>query len=141
MLSSVSFFRGIVKTNTKLIYGENWISTNEAGRATLISCSEAGPTPGHIVMFGVGTCMGACLKFLLEKSGIKFTDINVETEANWTGTPNRITDLKLNITTDADIDQEKLNKLINQAEEKLCSVAATLKNKAKVEAVGTIKHK
>ena len=140
MLSSSSFFREITKTNTKLIYGQNWFSTNESGRASLISCSETGPNPGDIVMFGIGACMGACLKFLLEKSGITYTDINVETAATWSGSPERITDLKLNVTTDANIDQEKLDNLINQAEEKLCSIAATLKHGAKVEAVGTIKH-
>ena len=139
MLSSVSF-RDITKTTTKLIYGPNWFSTNEAGRSSVISCSETGPNPGDILMFGIGACMGASLKFLLEKSGIKYSDINVETAATWDGHPERITELKLNVTTDAEVDQEKLNKLINQAEEKLCSIAATLKYPTKVEATGTLTH-
>ena len=130
MLSTASSFlrNETHKATAHLIQGLEWFTTNKDGMGAIMTTGPgSSPTPPDYVLMALGACAGNGLKFLFDKAGTKYTNIDIEVQGTWTDKPQRrIGEITLAVTTDADIDEGKLNELVAQVEAKMCPVAGTL---------------
>ena len=142
MLSSGFLRNETHKATAHLIHGLEWFTTNKDGMGCVMTTGPgSAPTPPDYVLMALGACAGNGLKFLLDKQGTKYTNLDVEVQGTWTDKPQRrIGDIKLTVTTDADIDEDKLDKLVAQVEAKMCPVAGTLHTPPHVTTKGIVKH-
>jgi uncharacterized OsmC-like protein len=84
---------------------------------------------------GLGACAGNGIKFFLAKSGKQVRSISVQVEADWANEPQRrFSDIRMKVKCDTEIPKDELQKILDQATEKMCPVAGTLLTKPNISA-------
>lgn len=116
------------KATAKLIHGLEWFTTNKDGKGCVMTTGPgSAPTPPDYVLMALGACAGNGIKFSLDKMGKKYTKLDIEVLGTWTDKPQRrLGDIKLVVSTDADIPKAKLEEIVHTVETKTCPVAGTL---------------
>jgi uncharacterized OsmC-like protein len=117
-----------VRVHTQNIFGEEWFCTDRNGKGIVTTTGDgSAPTPPDYLLMGLGACAGNGIKFFLAKSGKTVKSISVQVEADWANEPQRrFSDIRLKVRCDADVSKEELQKIVDQAAEKMCPIAGTL---------------
>jgi uncharacterized OsmC-like protein len=136
MLSRAFARRASVRVHTQNIFGDEWFCTDRNGKGIVTTTGDgSAPTPPDYLLMGLGACAGNGIKFFLAKSGKAAKSISVQVEADWANEPQRrFSDIRLKVRCDADISKEELQKIVDQATEKMCPIAGTLLTKPNISA-------
>lgn len=145
MLSGITNFarNQSFKSVAHHIKGLEWFTTNKDGKSAIMTTGPgSAPTPPEFVCMALGACAGNGIKFLLDKQGIKFTNLDVEVDAEFSNKPQtRVSDMALTVKTDADIEEDLLSEIVKQVEAKMCPVAGTLHTPPKITTKAIVMHK
>ena len=135
MLSSVGLFSRGDKATAKLIHGLEWFTVNKDGKGCVMTTGPgSAPTPPDYLLMGLGACAGNGIKFLLDKNGIKYTKLEIEVNSDWEYKPQkRLDNIRIGVSTDAECDHEKFEKIVQQAEQGICPIAGTLLHTPKIK--------
>ena len=130
------------KATAHLIQGLEWFTTNKDGMGAIMTTGPgSSPTPPDYVLMALGACAGNGIKFMLDKQGTKYTNLDVEIQGTWTDKPSRrIGEITLTLTTDADIDEGRLNQIVAQVEDRMCPVSGTLHTPPRITTKAIVKH-
>lgn len=128
-------------THAHNIIGGEWFCTDNNGRGIICSTGNgSGPSPVNYVLMALGACSGAGIKFNLEKRGKTVRSLDIDITGDWSRNPSlHIGDIKLNVTVDADIDPKLFSQIVEDVENKFCSVAGTLLNKVNITSSAVVK--
>lgn len=130
-----------VHAHTRNIAGSEWFCTDNEGRGIVCSTGNgSAPSPINYLLMALGACSGAGIKFNLEKRGKKVKSLDIDVTGNWTRNPSlHISDIQLNVSVDADVDQQLFSQIVDEVENKFCPVAGTLINKVKITSSAVVK--
>ena len=118
----------IWKAHSHYIVGDEWWCTDNQGRGIITTAGMgSAPTPPDLLLMGLGACAGNGIKFNLEKRGKTVKSLDVQVEGEWSPTPVRhISEIRMKVIADVDMDQDQLSKLVDEVKEKMCPVAGTI---------------
>lgn len=123
------------------ILGDEWFCTDKNGQGIICSAGNgSAPSPINYLLMSLGACTGSGIKFNLEKRGKKVRSVDIDITGDWTREPSlRIGDIQLNVTVDADIDQELFSKIVDEVTNKFCPVAGTLLHATNIKSSAVVK--
>lgn len=106
-----------------------YFCTDNNGHGAIITTGEgASATPPDFLLMALGACLSNGIKFNIEKRGKKIKNLDIDVFGEWSSKPsNHISDIKLKITAETDVDKELFAKIVKEAEDKMCPVSATLR--------------
>ncbi|EAY04146.1 hypothetical protein TVAG_125860 [Trichomonas vaginalis G3] len=122
--------RSFAKITTKLVDGFDWISKNEEGKSMIFSTGDNGkyPDPPEALVMALGACAGATVKSIFDFKKYKYSKLDLDLEYEYTKVPQtRVETINVTINTDAEIEPDRMKKIIETTENKGCYVAGSLK--------------
>ena len=123
------------------IIGSEWWCTDNNGRGIICSAGNgSAPSPTNYLLMALGACSGSGIKFNLEKRGKEIRNLDIDITGDWVRDPSlRIGKIQLNVTVDADIDQQTFSKIVEDVKEKFCPVAGTLLRATNITSAAFVK--
>lgn len=141
---TAAFGRSIHKTShchSHNIGSNEYFCTDNNGHGAIITAGEgSSATPPDFLLMALGACLSNGIKFYIGKRGKKISNLDIDVIGEWSTKPcYRISDIKLKITAETDVDKETFAKIVNEAEEKMCPVSGTLRYSPKITSTVEIK--
>lgn len=136
MLSSISKCTNFAKVSTRFINGHDWLSTSDDGKTLTFSAGPGKfPDPPEAVVMALGACAGETVKAIFDYKKYKYSKIDIDIDYEYNRKPQkRLDNIKITVSTDAEIEPERMQKVLETTENKGCIVAGSLKHNANIKA-------
>lgn len=125
----------MAQARVKWLEEKTFLGVDARGHATIISSGDGpGVGPMQMLLLGLGGCAMVDLVEILQKQRQSMQQVEVEIDGERAGgTPNPWRAIHLHfIITGSDLDGHKVERAVNLAVEKYCSVQATLSGVAAI---------
>lgn len=126
----------MVEAKVNWIDGERFAAVGSSGHALVIDSdreSNTAPGPMEMVLMGLCGCTATDVVSILRKKRQPFTAVEVRAEAERAAQPPTVyTSIRLIYTITGAVSRKAVEDAVALSEEKYCSVAAMLKNTARI---------
>jgi putative redox protein len=131
-----------MKTITVWKKKEEFKSVQDHNQIELDGNKEKGFSPKALLLSALAACSGIDVVEILEKMRVKFSDLEIDAEAEQTTEhPKVFKEIMLTYRLRADVaNQEKIKKAIELSLEKYCGVSAMLKKNSTINYTIVLKH-
>ena len=120
----------MTRVHVKWIGGRQYLAADEAGHVVVTDDHGQGFKPSNLLLVALATCAGVDLVGILEKKRQKFTSIEASvSRQNAPDPPWTIEKIELEwVIRGRDLKEKAVHDAVHLAEEKYCSVKASLKS-------------